>query len=576
MRLYEDDIAEHGGPYESVKVVRYWNLADDVYEMEENPVAEQCEAYRVITAERILYRSKIRKLTVQEAFLDRQEILDQPLVSDGPTLRELLAPEVRVAMTFVPLAGLRGAKSCLGRLYCVSGTSYHSCPFENGLPEDVGSCGWMLLGVPEGIPREGESWNLAANLLMTILKSTNAQPLIYELANRIVTGRVGSTGHVLRIEELGNKIEFVTSYKIFRRLKWIVPNANREEIAMINADMPETLEEALNLIVSNRSRATDALSSAISSDAIDNTVIAAQLYNGADTTVEHPVSHENLVQTLKRRTLERLLGMLANKECDSDVAGNVRRVFDECADAHRILSYYSDLPQIFFTLARRRADAAIEAMLTSYGADAINATDSDGETALDFALENDSSVAGVLRKHGATVRGIYRAGSRKMREMIIKGATGFTDEVYQYFLDAVESGFLDLKAMIDFGSDGLVSTVSLSEDDRDSVASTMVMCRRQKTNVFLEAILLDTTGELVKKCIAQGADVNAEIDFNGDKIKDYDEFGEFLGFKNGLCRIHTPLGLSELSRVNVVKRLLRNAGAKSYFSLYQEKIVKVD
>ena len=577
MRLFEDDIAEHGGLYESVKVVRYWNLADDVYELEENPVAEQCKSYRAITAERILYRSKIKNLTVQEAFLGRQAILDQQLVADGPTLRELLSPEVLVAMTFVPLAGLRGAKSCLGRLYCVSGLSYQACPFENGLPEDAESYGWMLLGTPDGIPREGESWNLAANLLMAALRSIHAQQLIRELSKRIVTGRVSNTGHILRIEELESKISFVTSYKLFRRLKWIVPNANREEAVMINADMPETLEEALKLIESNRSRATDALFSAISSELLDNTVVAAQLFNGADASLEDSVSHENLVQTLKRRTRERLLGTLTGKECTSSVAGEVRRVFDECASTQRILSYYADLPQIFFTLARRRADVAIEAMLTCYGADAINTTDSDGETALDFALENDPVAAGVLRKHGATVRGIYRAGSRKMREMIIKGSTGFSDDVYRYFLEAVGSGFLDINAIIDFGPEGLASKATLSVDDGDdSFAQTTVTCRRQKTNVFLEAILHDTTGELVKRCIECGAEVNAQIQFDRDKTSDRDEFGIFIGFRDTLCMMRTPLDLSELSCIDVVKTLLRKAGARYFHSIYRDKIIKVD
>lgn len=576
MRLFEDDIAEHGGPYESVKVVRYWNHADDVYELEEDPAAEQCESYRVTTAERILYRRKIRNLPVQETFLDRPAILDQPLVPKGPSLREILAPEVHVAMTFVPLAGLRGAKSCLGRLYCISGLPFHACPFEDGLPAHAENFGWMLLGIPEDIRRTGESWNLAANLLMEALNATNAYPLIQELTKRIVTGRVSSTGRVLRIEELENKIEFVTSYKLFRQLRWIVPNANREEAVMINADMPETLEEALKLIESNRSRATDALVSAISSESLDNTVVAAQLFNGADASLEDPISHENIVQTLKRRTRERLLGTLTDKECTPGVAGEIQRVFDECVSTQRILSYYADLPQIFFTLARRRADAAIEAMLTCYGADAINVTDSDGETALDFALENDPSVVGILRKHGATVRGIYRAGSRKMREMVIKGSTGFSDDVYRYFLDAVGSGFLDINAIIDFGPDGLASKATLSVVDvDDSFAQTTVTCRRQKTNVFLEAILHDTTGELVKRCIECGAEVNAQIEFERDKTSDRDEYGIFIGFKDTLCMMRTPLDLSELSRVDVVKILLRKAGARYFHSIYRDKIVKV-
>ncbi len=589
MRLFEDDIAEHGRPYESVKVVRYWNLTDDVYELEENPVAERCESYRVTTAERILYRRKIRNLSVQEAFLERPAILDQALVPRGPSLRELLAPEVHVAMTFVPLAGVRGAKSCLGRLYCISGLPFHACPFEDGLPVHAENFGWMLLGMPEDIRRTGESWNLAANLLMAALNATNAYPLIQELTKRIVTGRVDPSGHVLRIEELESKIEFIKSYSTFNRLKWMVPEENSDEAAMINADMPGTLEQALRLIESNRSIATDVLVSEISSEAPKNSTIVKSLRIGADVSAELPGSRENLLQTLKRRTCERIFGVLERKRCTSDVMDEVQRVFDECTSTQRIFSYYADLPQMFFTLARRRMDVAIEAMLSCYGADAINATDIDGETALDFALDNDLAAAGILKKHGAVVRGIYRAGSRKMREMIIRGASGFSDEVYQYFLDAVASGFLDLNTMIDLGAEGIASKVSLVNDywccgeklvdsygNLCGVERTTTICRRRKTNVFLEAVLLDVTGELVKKCVEVGVNVNMPIEFCCDKSEDWDGDGNFLGFVSVPSMMRTPLELSELSSNEMVGKFLKKAGAKSYFSLYQNKIVKVN
>ena len=569
MKLFEDYIADYGGLYESQKVIRFWNREDDIYELEEDPAAERCESYRIITAERILYRRRIKGLPVHESFVERQALLDQSLVPGGPTLRELLSPEVHVAMTFVPLAGIRGATSCLGRLYCISGLPFYACPFDNGAPAEAGAYGWMLLGVPEDIRRTGESWNLAANLLMAVLETPHAQPLIRELSTRIVTGRVNSSGHVLRIDELESKIRFVTSNKWLRQLKWMVPHENREEAVMINADMPETIDEALKLIESNRSRATDALVSAISSESLDNTVITAQLFNGADVSVENPVSHENLVQTLKRRTLERLHGVLSDNASNAGVAERIRRVFDECAGTQRVLSYYADLPQMFFTLARRRADEAIEAMLKCYGADAINATDSDGETALDFALENDPTVAGILRKHGATVRGIYRAGSRKMREMLMKGSSGFSNEVYKFFLDAVGSGFLDVNAMIDFGSERLSSTAPLREHGLQTfneLYETRVTVGRHKTNIFLESILLDVTGELVRKCIERGADVNISIEFSRDKKADWDCDDEgfpckWRGFKDAQVIMRNPLELSASSRGHGIRELLLASGA---------------
>ena len=267
------------------------------------------------------------------------------------------------------------------------------------------------------------------------------------------------------------------------------------------------------------------------------------------------------------------------------IMAEMKFVFDKYASAQRILSYYADLPQIFFTLARRRAGEAIDAMLKCYGADAINVTDSDGETALDFALEYDPAAAGMLRKYGATVRGIYRAGSRKMREMLMMGSINFSEEVYNYFLDAVGSGFLDVNAMIDFGPEGLKSAASLhEEDERNECVTTTTICHRYKTNVFLEAILLDTTGELVKKCLECGADVNIPIKFSRDKKTDWECDSDgcpvfFKGFRDAEVIMRTPLDLSDISCINVVKKLLKKAGAKNYFQIRNDrcaKIVKVD
>lgn len=583
MKLFEDYLAENEGLVEeSDRVVRLWDRPEDVFEVEIGP-AEECEAYRVITAERILYRRKIRNLEVREAFLARKAVMDQPLTSNGPTLRALLLPEVKVAMTYVPLAGLHGARSYLGRLYCVSGIHPCACPFADGSPVGAESFGWLLLGVPNDIPKEGVSWNLAANLLIAVMRSTNIRALTQELAGRIITGFVDDSGWVRRIEELANKIKLTAARKPLWRLKWMVPCANREEAIMINADMPNTFEEAKKLIESSRGRATDALVSAVSAESLDTTVVSAQLFNGADVSVMDSVRHENLTQMLKRRTMERVLDTMQEKGCATNAADEVRSVLDESDRVQRILSYYASLPQMFFTLARRRADAAIEAMLACYGADAINSTDSDGETALDFAMDNDAEVAAVLRKHGASVRGIYRAGSRKMREMLRKGSGGLPDEVYRYFKDAVESGFLDINAVVDLGGAGVSSRARMTVYDpmSEESTSTMTHCYRRKTNVFLEAILQDTTGELVKLCIERGADVNMTIDFVKDMAGewDYGRDGDMLSFVKFVKQdvpIRTPIELSELSRVDVVGKMLRKAGAKNFAMLQWNKIVKVD
>ena len=118
------------------------------------------------------------------------------------------------------------------------------------------------------------------------------------------------------------------------------------------------------------------------------------------------------------------------------------------------------------------------------------------------------------------------------------------------------------------------------EDEHNEYVTTVTICHRYKTNVFLGAILLDTTGELVKKCLESGADVNIPIKFSRDKDVDWecDSYGcpvFFKGFRDAEVIMRTPLDLSDLSCVDVIRKLLRKAGAKRHCQIVNDRVLKV-
>ena len=578
MLLFKDDLRDDFRLSErSAKVVRYWGSPQESYE-HESGIAKECDAYLKLTAERVMFRVKVLGLSEPDAFLTDRELLDVSFIDDRtPKLSELLASQVRIAMAYVPLTPVGNVGNpVLARLYCAKGLQGRYFPahlLEDGLLPGMEGCSWFFTGLPDekfDKKIDGRSWLLAASLLMFALQRSDAS-IVRNLAMKfIVTGDV-----------IGNKVGEVQMYRknelangIFRKLKWIVPNQNAEEVHMLNADIPETLEEAQKLIVTDRNHATDSLLAAVAAETLNSRIIASQLAIGADVSACDSVRHENMMQTLRRRLVERVVNVFLG---EGDGAKRVEKIFDEYFDTARILSYYADLPQMFFTLARRRDDAAIESLLTRYGADAINTTDVKGETALDFAISHDPSAASVLRQHGAK-QGVYQIGSERMREMLQMGSKGFTDEIRAYFIAAIDSKCLDLNAFVDFGTEQLSGTLRMSDYDPvdGQTFSAETTCVRRKTNVFLEAILNDDTGRVVKKCIDAGVDVNMKIEFVRDKMfmwTDERGFIEYEGVKTGEFVMESPLDLAILAKNPMVVELLTKAGAKNYAQLRKERLL---
>lgn len=568
MLLFKDDLRDDFRLSErSAKVVRYWGSPQESYE-HESGIAKECDAYLKLTAERVMFRVKVLGLSEPDAFLTDRELLDVSFIDDRtPKLSELLASQVRIAMAYVPLTPVGNVGNpVLARLYCAKGLQGRYFPahlLEDGLLPGMEGCSWFFTGLPDekfDKKIDGRSWLLAASLLMFALQKSDAS-IVRNLAMKfIVTGDV-----------IGNKVGEIQMYRknelangIFRKLKWIVPNQNSEEVHMLNADIPVTLEEAQKLIVTDRNLATDTLLDAVAGESFDSRIIAKQLKIGADVSAWNPTNHENAMQTLRRRFVERIAKI-------DKTDGSLAKICEEYFDSARILSYYADLPQMFFTLARRRDETAIESLIMRYGADAINVTDIKGETALDFAIKYDPAVASILRKYGAK-QGIYQVSSDYMREMLRAGANGFSAEIVEYFLSAVKSGNLDLNALVDFGDESLSCTASFEYDTlcggrHSSICVASTICTRSKTNVFLEAILNDETGCIVKACIDYGVDVNMLIDFRRDAI-DIDVSDDFdpapdISILKGDFSICTPLELAALAKHKGVAKFLADAGAKT-------------
>ena len=104
MLLFKDDLRDDFRLSErSAKVVRYWGSPQEAYE-HESGIAKECDAYLKLTAERVMFRVKVLGLSEPDAFLTDRELLDVSFI-DGrtPKLSELLDPNVRIAMVYVPL-----------------------------------------------------------------------------------------------------------------------------------------------------------------------------------------------------------------------------------------------------------------------------------------------------------------------------------------------------------------------------------------------------------------------------------------------------------------------------------------
>ena len=511
-------------------------------------VNEQCrEMYLSITAERLLFRKKLLGLPVDENLIaDTNIATAHPFGEANPTFSELAAPSVRLAAAFVPLTPDENditLRPVMARLYCVAGLSgRYTLPLAEGLREtDIQNYNWFVAGVKDDVLEmgiSGRSWLLAANLLMRIVEKNDMATARNLINNFVVTGNVedGTISHVTigRKHELANKAEF-------RNFRWIVPIKNREEMKNMKAECPETLEAAYELIQTMRNHATNALIETARAGNVIGEAIVHNLKCGADPSQTDAASGQNARQMFADSVGQKIYEIqkaLVAKSVEGgidesymrDALGKIVDQFLDLVKYDRVMSYYGDAPQMFFMFAQAGKHEMVMKLAEVLD---INATDSFGETALDFAEEvGDPLASSVLKRAGATRRGMYELSSDKMMEAMRRlyvADVKTKEEATEHIMAALKNGaspnaqiHLSLSDMESFFQEEwkdprpqYVDINEADEDDYNPYANhdyKKYLCRRRRyaTTIFFESVFSGNK-ELIEACMSHGGDVDISI-----------------------------------------------------------------
>lgn len=449
MLLFKDDLRDDFRLSErSAKVVRYWGSPQESYEHETGD-AKECDAYLKLTAERVMFRVKVLGLPVPDAFLTDRELLDVSFI-DGrtPKLSEILDPQVRIAMAYVPLTPVGNVGNpVLARLYCAKGLQGRYFPvriLDDGLLPRMEGYSWFFAGLPdEKFDRkiDGRSWLLAASLLMKVTEEGKSE-VARNLAKRfIVTGDV--RGDMIVKVEMGRKWELAETHTVFKDFKWIIPKENEMSIPILKTKKFDTVDSAYEFVERMINQETVNLANFAKAGREHETQeFLGLLKNCADPSesVEGTNARQRLIRAYEcdmKRHLDKIkeTGNVSNVQINK-----LRYRIDDGFEKDRLMSYYGDVPQMFFTFARL-GDSEMINLLKQRGFD-INATDGTGSTALDFAIEvaEDSSVIDLLKKFGGERR-IYRMESDKMWHVMSEIQYGnISDESYQFIKESFENG----------------------------------------------------------------------------------------------------------------------------------------
>ena len=551
MLLYKDDLSDpdrRRKSEQSDRVVRFWAAPRDFYEPEFDTAAG-CDAYFRLTAERMLYRSKIIGLSLDPVYLGNERLMATSFIEGKtPALSELLNSDVCVGMVYVPLTphGSTG-RSVLARLYCVSGLSRRYFPvhmLRDDLLPGMSAYSWFITGLPDDKFDEaidGRSWLLAAELLMRVVEKRDVSTIRNLARHFIVTGDI-CKGQIRRVE-MGRKDELARR-PVLRNFKWIIPKENEMSIPLPRIKKFENLDAAYDFIETMRNQETVNLAKmAKSSDRYEDRDFLGFLKNGADpsesvsdldTNARQRVmsSFESTLLTNNKRIAEAL-----RSGGVSEV--KIRNLLSPIADAiigflgkDRILSYYGGIPQMFFLFAKQGDEAMLD-LLQDRGF-YINATDNTGATALDFAYESgeDPSVIERLEKRGCRRR-VFEPGSDDMQNAIRTiteaGSRKFLLEALEHgFSPNYEFVFLEDEEWVDSWPETYMQYDPKEDDDiyeRTPLSCETWACawRRYSTTLLLEAII-HADEELALACFKHGGTVQTTVKLAYDRQlerKDY-------------------------------------------------------
>lgn len=192
----------------------------------------------------------------------------------------------------------------------------------------------------------------------------------------------------------------------------------------------------------------------------------------------------------------------------------------------KVFSFYGAVPQFFFMLAHAGETELLEALARIFDIDAIDST---GETALDFAEEvNDKRAQGLLVACGAKKRGRFLVNSNRFFAAIVSLVGDCfmgRQEAERLLLEALDNG-LGANDKFRYGRDGLTNNGSFRNDiplpeepmdeyeyykwkERNYVSYAFKNTRYEST-VLLEALYVGNR-PIVEKCLVAGVVPNVEI-----------------------------------------------------------------
>ena len=406
--LYDHLLRYPRSSEESQTVISSWGAPIDCYLTTTVHTTEKSKAvadYYALSAERLLYRSKVLSLPIDEGFAASNAMqCAHPFGQNGPDFASLYAPSVSIAMAFVPLTPEGGGgKPVLARLYCVKGlASSYPPPFADGADlSALASYSWFVAGLPDKLadePINGRSWLLAANLLIQVVgKNATASTMKNLSTSFIVSGDVVN-GDICPVE-MGRKPELAT-IKEYHSLKWIIPMKNSNDMNTVSSrlvEKPATLEEAYELIESMQSRATKSFFSYLKLekpdlDGIKQLVaIGVDLFSEDEDTGKAPLQlvAESIAEAERLPADKAKLGAKSERQMRLDKLVPIRDwLKGQCADCAMTI----------YILAKTRILNALDSFLEKFP---VNARDERGLTAVDWAIiAGDWETANLIHSLG--------------------------------------------------------------------------------------------------------------------------------------------------------------------------------
>lgn len=399
--LYRDLVRNPRESDDSRIVAAKWGATVDAY-LPEIPDASSLQYFN-LSAERLLFRSKILSLTIDQELAESESLQTaRPFGKGGPTFAMLRDLSVRMAMAFVPLTPTGGnGKAILARLYCVTGLSdKNKPPFEKGVDSpDIDKYSWFVAGVPavfEGEMLSGRSWLLAAHLLMQVVNAKDNATARNLATNFIITGDVES-GSIKEVD-MGQKPN-LANIKEYRAYKWIIPMKNANEMTNVPSrkiEKPATLEEAYKLIETMQNEATRALHRFLRSYDLDG-MKGQKEKMGADIFSEDKESGKMPLQIISEK-IRNTQKAIAQSADDAEKNRTKEILNKQCAIKRWLKAEGADCAMFFYLLAKLGMKEALSEGANSFP---INAKDESGLNAMDWALiAEDWESARLLHSFG--------------------------------------------------------------------------------------------------------------------------------------------------------------------------------